>query len=235
MKTDNRRMLFMGILTAVFCCSFWGFVPAAPTNAATDAVITVGEASVTADGAGMVEVQVDHNPGIAGFQMELTYDPSAVEFGQVVKGTVLDQGMFVSNNIPDDPALGDNNAGISTNTEGGNNTGSISPGSGSSNHNASAGGSTGSGIPATETDGSQGSQPENNGATTFSDLTGHWAANTVNAMVERKIISGYPDGSFHPQASISRAEIAAILFRGLDITPAAEADVSFADNDSIPA
>jgi len=34
----------------------------------------------------------------------------------------------------------------------------------------------------------------------------HWAASTINAYVSRGIMSGYPDGTFRPEASVTRAE-----------------------------
>ncbi len=34
----------------------------------------------------------------------------------------------------------------------------------------------------------------------------HWAASTINAYVSRGVMSGYPDGTFRPEASVTRAE-----------------------------
>lgn len=49
----------------------------------------------------------------------------------------------------------------------------------------------------------------------FSDMKGRWSAPYVNALVDKKIISGYPDGTFKPANQISREEFALILFRYL--------------------
>ncbi|WP_202079043.1 S-layer homology domain-containing protein [Caldalkalibacillus salinus] len=51
-----------------------------------------------------------------------------------------------------------------------------------------------------------------------SDIKGHWAESTINAMVEKGHISGYPNGLFKPNASISRAEFAVVIssILGLD-------------------
>ena len=53
--------------------------------------------------------------------------------------------------------------------------------------------------------------------TVFPDvLSGHWAAGYVNAAVkESRILSGYPDGTFRPDASISEAEAVTICLRML--------------------
>ncbi|TVP56706.1 MAG: DUF1565 domain-containing protein [Nodularia sp. (in: Bacteria)] len=49
------------------------------------------------------------------------------------------------------------------------------------------------------------------GSSIFSDLAGHWAADFVEALVQRGAISGFPDGSFAPNAPINRAQYAAII------------------------
>ncbi len=51
----------------------------------------------------------------------------------------------------------------------------------------------------------------------FTDLIGHWAATTVVGLVEKGIISGYPDGTFRPDRPISRGEFCAILSRALNL------------------
>ena len=40
----------------------------------------------------------------------------------------------------------------------------------------------------------------------FTDISGHWAAEYINRAANAGWISGYPDGSFHPDAYITRAE-----------------------------
>lgn len=47
--------------------------------------------------------------------------------------------------------------------------------------------------------------------TTFPDLEGHYAKEAVERLAEKKIISGYPDGSFQPQALVTRSEYAKLL------------------------
>lgn len=45
----------------------------------------------------------------------------------------------------------------------------------------------------------------------FSDLKGHWAEETVENLVRLEILHGYPDKTFRPDQSITRAELAKIL------------------------
>lgn len=48
------------------------------------------------------------------------------------------------------------------------------------------------------------------------DLKNHWAEAFIKPLIDRQIISGFPDATFRPDASISRAEFAAILVKAFD-------------------
>lgn len=62
---------------------------------------------------------------------------------------------------------------------------------------------------------------------TFSDVPkGYWAANYIGYMQQFGIITGYSDGSFRPNAPVTRAEFAAIASRFEKLT---EGSKSFAD------
>ncbi|NBI28125.1 S-layer homology domain-containing protein [Chengkuizengella marina] len=56
------------------------------------------------------------------------------------------------------------------------------------------------------------------GTSNFSDTKGHWAESSIERMVGKGHISGYPNGSFKPEGQITRAEFTAILTRivGID-------------------
>ena len=54
----------------------------------------------------------------------------------------------------------------------------------------------------------------------FSDVAGHWALENILAIASREVFVGYPDGSFQPQSTMTRAMFATVLAR------MAEADVS---------
>jgi hypothetical protein len=51
------------------------------------------------------------------------------------------------------------------------------------------------------------------------DLDGHWAQQIILAMVAKKIITGYPDGTFQPDRTITRAEFCTILAKALNVSP----------------
>ena len=44
-----------------------------------------------------------------------------------------------------------------------------------------------------------------------SDIKGHWAEESVRNLEKKGILNGYPDGTFRPDQSITRAEMAKIL------------------------
>lgn len=46
---------------------------------------------------------------------------------------------------------------------------------------------------------------------TFSDVQGSWAQSCITQLASNGIISGYPDGTFRPNASVTRAEFAAMV------------------------
>lgn len=45
------------------------------------------------------------------------------------------------------------------------------------------------------------------------DITGHWAEKSIRWCVDHGLMNGYPDGSFQPDKGITRAEVATILKR----------------------
>lgn len=51
------------------------------------------------------------------------------------------------------------------------------------------------------------------GATAFSDLSGHWAAGPVADAVAAGYVNGYPDGTFRPDANVTRAEFVKLLVK----------------------
>ena len=71
----------------------------------------------------------------------------------------------------------------------------------------------------------------------FSDLAGreHWAGQAIAQAAAAGIVSGYPDGRFEPEATITRAEMAVMIARALGLGADAGATASFADDADIPA
>jgi N-acetylmuramoyl-L-alanine amidase len=52
-------------------------------------------------------------------------------------------------------------------------------------------------------------------AATVSDISGHWAKDNIQSLVDRGIIKGYPDGTFKPENPITRAEFCTIITSAL--------------------
>ena len=64
---------------------------------------------------------------------------------------------------------------------------------------------------------------ENSGS--FSDVSGHWAENEIERAAAFGWISGYPDGTFRPDARITRAEAMTMINRVLCRMPQSESDL----------
>ncbi len=52
---------------------------------------------------------------------------------------------------------------------------------------------------------------------TLTDIAGHWAEANIRKLVELGAVSGYPDGSFMPDNTITRAEFATILVKAFKL------------------
>ncbi|MNI47978.1 Endo-1,4-beta-xylanase A precursor [compost metagenome] len=52
-------------------------------------------------------------------------------------------------------------------------------------------------------------------AANFSDIAGHWGEAGIKQAVEDGIVSGYPDGTFKPSRTVTRAEFAVMLMNTL--------------------
>ena len=62
----------------------------------------------------------------------------------------------------------------------------------------------------------------------FSDVTGHWAEEQINQLADDGVITGFEDGTYHPDAQVTRAEMVTLLAR-LTGWPAWENAVIFSD------
>jgi len=67
----------------------------------------------------------------------------------------------------------------------------------------------------------------------FSDVEGHWAQAAIEGAVQLGIADGYIDGTFKPNAVISRSEFAVMISRALKLSKQSPAS-SFADQKAIP-
>lgn len=62
-----------------------------------------------------------------------------------------------------------------------------------------------------------------------SDLAGHWAESNVKYVYDNALMNGYSDGTFKPDASITRAEFSAVMARFLKLDDKASAAEKFGD------
>lgn len=60
-----------------------------------------------------------------------------------------------------------------------------------------------------------------------SDIKGHWAESAITSWQDKGLISGYTDGTFKPDNSITRAEFASMVNKALGLTE--KGDVPFSD------
>jgi hypothetical protein len=51
------------------------------------------------------------------------------------------------------------------------------------------------------------------------DISSHWAEASINKLINAGAVSGYPDGTFKPDSSITRAEFAIVLVKALNLEP----------------
>lgn len=72
---------------------------------------------------------------------------------------------------------------------------------------------------------------------TFTDTAeiGTWAQKAVAQAFQAGIVTGYEEGSFRPNAKITRAEMAVMLANALGLAIEAETETGFADDKDVPA
>lgn len=69
---------------------------------------------------------------------------------------------------------------------------------------------------------------------TDKDQIGTWAKGAIVQAVQSGIVGGYEDGSFRPNAQITRVEMAAMIARALKLSSEADTLTGFADDKAIP-
>lgn len=80
-------------------------------------------------------------------------------------------------------------------------------------------------------------KPQTEGAAlTFVDTAkiGVWAQKAVAQAVQSGIIHGYQDGSFRPDAEITRAEVAVMIASAINLSAELNTATGFADDEDIP-
>nr|WP_246427425.1 S-layer homology domain-containing protein [Paenibacillus phyllosphaerae] len=69
----------------------------------------------------------------------------------------------------------------------------------------------------------------------FSDDIPLWAATAVEAVVREHWMTGYPDGTFRPNALITREEMAAVIIRSINLVKPNTGITDYADHEQISA
>ncbi|RBW68941.1 amylopullulanase [Bacillus taeanensis] len=71
--------------------------------------------------------------------------------------------------------------------------------------------------------------PGDDKTVTFSDISSHWAKAEIEKLASKEIIKGFPDGTFAPEQSVTRAELSALLIRILGLTEGKGDKLTFKD------
>jgi parallel beta-helix repeat protein len=66
------------------------------------------------------------------------------------------------------------------------------------------------------------------GAVNLPDIRGYWAEAFIRGLVERDVISGFPDGTFKPELNITRAQYAAAIAKSFNV-PVKRGNQNFVD------
>ncbi|MDY6939274.1 MAG: WG repeat-containing protein [Cyanobacteriota bacterium] len=54
-------------------------------------------------------------------------------------------------------------------------------------------------------------------ASGFTDISGHWNETCIRQLAAQNLVSGYPDGTFKPEANVTRAEFALLAYRTAEV------------------
>lgn len=67
------------------------------------------------------------------------------------------------------------------------------------------------------------------GAVAFSDIQNHWANACISQMRPRNLVTGYPDGTFRPNGTLTRAEFAVLMMNAFPNAPIKRGGMAFSD------
>jgi hypothetical protein len=63
----------------------------------------------------------------------------------------------------------------------------------------------------------------------FKDTQSNWAQGAISTLSDQGILTGYPDGTFHPDGLITRAEFSAMMVKALGLQPQPSGSQTFSD------
>lgn len=70
---------------------------------------------------------------------------------------------------------------------------------------------------------------EKTSALGFTDTSRHWNAQCINQLAEKKLVSGYPDRTFRPDATVTRAEFAVLMLNAFTDAKIQRPSLTFRD------
>ncbi|TMV48424.1 hypothetical protein FE783_18085 [Paenibacillus mesophilus] len=74
-----------------------------------------------------------------------------------------------------------------------------------------------------------GDKPKATGTSSFTDTEGHWAKTAIADAKKAGILNGYEDGTFRPEAALTRAEAVAIINKLLGMKPLTDSQPKWTD------
>ncbi|WP_068777369.1 immunoglobulin-like domain-containing protein [Paenibacillus sp. FJAT-26967] len=70
---------------------------------------------------------------------------------------------------------------------------------------------------------------ENPAAASLTDIQGHWAQKRIEQLIQAGAIAGYPDKTFKPDQTITRAEFVEVVVKAFGLQPKADGQAEFRD------
>src|SRR6476646_5159400 len=61
----------------------------------------------------------------------------------------------------------------------------------------------------------------------FSDTSAYWGRACIEQLSQRRLVNGYPNGTFRPDASVTRAEFAVFMLTAIPNTPRSRTATTF--------
>jgi S-layer homology domain len=77
--------------------------------------------------------------------------------------------------------------------------------------------------------------PDSAPAASFPDIQNHWARPFIEALAEKDIVAGYPDGTYQPDRTVKRDELAAIIRQAFEEKPIRQSKVAASIKMFLPA
>lgn len=68
----------------------------------------------------------------------------------------------------------------------------------------------------------------------LNDIAGHWAERNIQKVLDLGITSGYSDGTFRPDRTITRAEFCKFVIAAMGLSPVQNPELTFSDRRNIP-